>query len=613
MRCPTAIADETGRLLALAEYGLDEEKILPDLEPVVHIAARMLDVPVSAINMIGSDHVFFAASLGIGECDMRRDVSFCAHAITQNDVMVVLDATLDPRFNDNPLVTGPAGIRFYAGIPLHSPSGHALGALCVIDSRPHTTFSQQDRERLKDLAQLASDKLELRRLEHARESSGFRFEDIARTSPTSIVCFDEEQKVTFWNTAAEAIFGFASAEVVGKPLNTLLPMSDAPLMKIIHDLVVSGSPAIGGSVCETLGLRRDGTVLPIEISFFSWTRTEQKQFGALLTDVTERRQQEDDLYRMANFDTLTGAANRGLLLQRITEELTKDTPVSVIAIDLDSFKDINDTLGTSAGDQVLSTIAGRMQRCIRPIDTLARTGGDEFAILLSQVGDVLRSSSVAQSVIAAIAEPIEVEGHRVHVSAKCGIAISPAHGQETEELLGNADLALYQAKTEGKERSFVFVPSLRMEAIERRRLQTELHKAVESREFELYYQPQVRVSDGAIVGAEALLRWNHPQRGLLTPGAFLHALESGPLACPVGDWVIKTACMHLAKWRAGEGRAMRIGVNLFSEQFHRGDLEEIAASMLQQHQLPPESLELEITENIILDGDDRILKLLQKL
>ena len=130
MRCPSAIADEKGRLLALAEYGLDEEEVLPDLEPVVHIAARMLYMPVAAVNMVGSDHVFFAASHGIGECDMRRDVSFCAHAITQNDVMVVLDATLDPRFHDNPLVQGNAGIRFYAGVPLNSPSGHALGR-CV--------------------------------------------------------------------------------------------------------------------------------------------------------------------------------------------------------------------------------------------------------------------------------------------------------------------------------------------------------------------------------------------------------------------------------------------------------------------------------------------------
>ncbi len=613
MRCPSAIADESGRLLALAEYGLDEEKVLPDLEPVVHIAARMLDMPVAAINMIGSDHVFFAASVGIGECDMRRDVSFCAHAITQNDVMVVLDAKLDARFHDNPLVTGTAGIRFYAGIPLHSPSGHALGALCVIDSRPHSVFSQQDCERLKDLARLASDKLELRRLENAREGSGFRFEEIAWTSPAPIVCFDEERNITFWNAAAESMFGYTASEMVGKPLSALLAMSHGPLAAMIGDLIRTGQPATSGSVGEAVGLRKEGSALPMEIALFSWMQAGQKRFGALLADITERRQQEDELYRLANFDALTGGANRSLLQRRITEELATGAPVSVIAIDLDNFKDINDTLGISVGDRVLSTLAGRMQRCIRPIDTLARTGGDEFAILLPQVGDALRSFSVAESVIAAVAKPIEVEGQEVRVAASCGIAFSPAHGQETEELLGNADLALYQAKTLGGSRSFVFVPSLRMEAIERRKYQAELHHAVEAREFELYYQPQVRISDGAIVGAEALLRWNHPQRGLLRPGAFLRVLEGGPQVLPVGDWALEAACQQVAQWRGGDAPGLRIGVNLFSEQFHRNDLEERVARTLERYQLPAEALELEITENIILDGNELILKPLEKL
>lgn len=613
MRCPSAMSDESGRLLALAEYGLDEEKILPDLEPVVHIAARMLDMPVAAINMIGSDHVFFAASVGVGECDMRRDVSFCAHAITQNEVMVVLDATLDPRFHDNPLVTGQTGIRFYAGMPLFSPSGHALGALCVIDSRPRSVFSQQDCQRLKDLARLASDKLELRRLENARQNEEFRFEDIARTSPTSIVCFGKERKVTFWNAAAGVMFGYSAQEVLGKPLNSLLPMSDGPLMTMIDSLVRTGQAAISGSVRETLGLRKDGSALPIEISLFSWTQGDQKQFGALMTDITERRQQENELYRLANFDALTGAANRSLLQRRIREELTAGAPVSVIAVDLDNFKDINDTLGDSAGDHVLSTVAARMQQCIRPIDTLARTGGDEFAILLPQVGDTLRSSAVAESIIAAVAKPIEVGNQRVQVSASCGIAVSPAHGRETEELLGNADLALYQAKTDGRGLPFIFVPSLRKEAIERRKFQAELHHAVEAKEFELYYQPQVRVSDGAIVGAEALLRWRHPQHGLLSPAMFLRALEGGPQAYAVGDWVLQTACAQLTQWRSGQVARLRIGVNLFREQLHRDNLFEQVEQTLEKCQLPPDALELEITERIILDGDDRTLKQLESL
>lgn len=613
MRCPSAIADESGRMLALAEYGLDEEKVLPDLEPVVHIAARMFDMPVAAVNMIGSDHVFFAASVGIGEADMRRDVSFCAHAITQNDVMVVLDATIDPRFHDNPLVTGPAGIRFYAGIPLHAPSGHALGALCVIDSRPRTSFSQQDRERLKDLARLASDKLELRRLENARRDGPIHFEDVAVSSPTPIVCFNEQRVITFWNPAAAAVFGFEAAEVVGEPLSALAVVSDLPLMEMIDSLIRNGQPSISGSVREAVGLRKNGPSFPIEISLFSWTQNDQQHFGAMLTDITERRQQEDQLYRLANFDNLTGVANRSLLYRRLTEELASGTPIAILAVGLDNFKDVNDTLGASAGDSVLATVAGRILQSTRPVDTLARIGSDEFAILLPMNADAHRASSFAETVIAAVSGPILVGTHEVRVTASCGIAISPQHGRQTEELIGNADLALYQAKTGNRGHHFVFVPSLREEAIERRMVYADLHRAVEAREFELFYQPQIRISDGTTVGAEALIRWNHPQRGRLAPNAFLPALASGSLAGVVGDWVLETACAQLAAWRASHPRLLRIGVNLFSAQFQKGDLDTRVASAIRRYQLPPETLELEITENIILDQDNVILESLQKL
>ena len=164
MRCPSALPDELDRLEALAHYELSSDRPLPSLDPIVRIAAHAFDVPAAAVNMIGRDEVFFAASTGIAECDMRRDISFCAHAITQDDVLVVEDARLDARFHDNPLVTGDAQVRFYAGVPVRSPEGYALGALCVIDSRPRSSFSSEDRMRLKEMAKLVCDRLELRRL-----------------------------------------------------------------------------------------------------------------------------------------------------------------------------------------------------------------------------------------------------------------------------------------------------------------------------------------------------------------------------------------------------------------------------------------------------------------
>lgn len=165
MRCPALPPDEAERLTALRAYGFADERPLPDLNPVARIAARMFDMPIAAVNMIGHDHVFFAASTGLGDVDMSRDVSFCAHAILGNSAMIVLDATKDERFHDNPLVTGESAIRFYAGIPLRSIDGHALGVLCVIDSKPHPAFSEEDRARLSELARMAEDRLELRRID----------------------------------------------------------------------------------------------------------------------------------------------------------------------------------------------------------------------------------------------------------------------------------------------------------------------------------------------------------------------------------------------------------------------------------------------------------------
>lgn len=189
MRCPDRSSDEPGRLQALAEYRIDEEAGLPSLDPIVDMAVRIFDCPAAAVNMIGDDHVFLAANYGIDDYEAGRDVSFCAHAINQNDVMVVEDTALDPRFHDNPAVLSGA-IRFYAGIALKAPSGHALGALCLLDHQPHATFPEEDRARLKQLAGMVSDKLELRRLEAIAEAHPSRFEASAETSPNAIICFD---------------------------------------------------------------------------------------------------------------------------------------------------------------------------------------------------------------------------------------------------------------------------------------------------------------------------------------------------------------------------------------------------------------------------------------
>ncbi|SOE46596.1 putative bifunctional diguanylate cyclase/phosphodiesterase [Orrella dioscoreae] len=529
MKCPSPLPNESERLHALSEYGLDPQHSLPSLDPVVRIASRMFNMPVSAINMIGSDHVFFAASVGVGVgvTDMRRDVSFCAHAITQGDVMVVPDARLDDRFHDNPLVSGEANIRFYAGVPLHSPEGHPLGALCIIDTEPHGDFGEEDKDRLRELARMAGDRLELRRVEvcaeHAREEAQARAQQ----------------------ERANAALAAAAAQ-----------QADSDMA---------------------------------------------------------RKRENDDLRKLSSFDPLTGLANRGIFYRRVEEVLSHPSSAAILMVDLDGFKDINDTMGHAVGDVILRELAARLARTVGLCDTVARLGGDEFAILQPNVMDLKQATELAQAVLARVAEPISVQGQELRLTASCGVALAPLHAHEALELVGNADLALVKAKAVGRGRIFVFVPNLRLEAVARRLYGMELHRAVANGEFLLFYQPQIKLASGELTGAEALLRWRHPQLGLLAPGVFLPSLEGGPLAATVGSWVLDEACSQAAFWRRSGAHDFRIGVNLFGVQFRVGDLATEVMETLARHGLPPEALELEITENIVLNNDDTALEILRRL
>lgn len=616
MQCPPILATEQERLLALAEYGLSHDRPLPSLDPVVRIAVRMFGMPVALVNMIGSDHVFFAASAGLGpaQVDMGRDVSFCAHTIAQDGVMVVSDALQDERFHDNHLVTGASGLRFYAGVPLLSPEGHPLGALCVIDHRPHHDFSDEDRARLRELARMAADRLELRRVEISTEQAKRSFEDFARHSPTAVVWFDEQGSIVAWNDAAASLYGYGVADGAGRSVLTLVVEPDRPMVQDLIARAVAAGSVDGMTIPRGMtGLRSDGSEFQLGLSLFCWRDKGRLTFNAHLQDMTAQRREAEERHRLASTDVLTGLANRAHLYRGIEKTLARPCAAAVLMLDLDGFKDVNDTLGHAVGDGILREVARRLEQTA-PADALvARIGGDEFALLLPGVADPATALAHANHLVARIDESIVVDGHPVRVAASCGVALAPFHAQEALELIGHADLALFKAKSYGRGQTCVFAKELHLEAVARRLNNIELHRAVDDGEFVLFYQPQIRLADGVLTGAEALLRWQHPQRGLLSPAAFLPALEGGPLAAVVGFWVLDEACAQAARWRRNGAEGFRIGVNLFGAQFRVNDLVEEVVAALRRHGLPPEALELEITENIVLDNDDLVLDALQRL
>ena len=290
MRCPAKAIDEAARLQAITEYALDSGRV-ETLDSIVDMAARMFDCPVAAVNIIGDESVRLVSSLGIDTYDPGRDVSFCAHTILQDDVMVIEDATLDVRFHDNPLVSGGM-IRFYAGTPLRTPAGQVLGALCVIDNEPHAGFPHADQVRLQVMAAMVMDRLELRRLQTAAESPRNRFEAAATASPNAILCFDADGRITEWNPAASTIFGHEASAIVGHSIERLIAREDRPKVHAGIERVLAGAVPTGESTLMT-GLRANGEHFAAEIFWTRWFEGDRMQFAAIVLDISAKRSEHD--------------------------------------------------------------------------------------------------------------------------------------------------------------------------------------------------------------------------------------------------------------------------------------------------------------------------------
>lgn len=614
MQCPEIFPTESERLKALANYGLDNEAVIKSLDPVVRMAARTFNMPSAALNIIGDDHVFFVASTGFGGVDMRRDVSFCAHAINQNGVMVVPDAKLDERFHDNPLVTGEANLRFYAGVPIFSPEGLALGSLCVVDGMPHTDFSASDQQHLRELAKVALERLELRRIEVSAERTRPNFASYTSGSETPIVWFDEACRIIEWNDAAAALQGYSWVEKSTLGFEMLLAERERDkFIELIACAVAKGSLEKMTLPAEIVGLHKDGTEIRLAMSLFCWHEAGRMKFEAVLRDFSLAQREREELNRQANTDPLTGLLNRARFYRCVEDTLVSLNSAVALMIDIDEFMDVNDTLGPDIGDRILQELGKRLTIGVPPSSSIARVGGDEFAILIPNLTDIKTAVLIAESIIAVLAQPMVIEGHDIKISACCGMAFFPAQTQDALDLVSNADLALAEAKRSGRGSVLPFLQEFRSAATFRRSHGLELHRAVEAGEFMLFYQPQINLASGNLMGAEALIRWRHPERGILPPATFLPALEKSPLVTAVGAWLLNEACAQAAYWRRNGAPTMRMGVNLFGAQFRNGDLAAEVVALLQRHGLPPDALELEVTENIVLEKNSTALSTLQTL
>jgi len=334
-------------------------------------------------------------------------------------------------------------------------------------------------------------------------------------------------------------------------------------------------------------------------------------------DVTARRRAEERVRHMANHDELTGLPNRALFQDRLQQSLRQaqrdNSLVALHMLDLDHFKDVNDTMGHAAGDQLLVGIAERLHECVRESDTVARLGGDEFAIIQPALDDNDGASILAQKILVALAEPITIEGQTVYPGGSLGITIYPDDAKESEKLLGNADMALYQAKDEGRGTYRFFISELNDTMLRRRELEGELRDAIKCQDFILHYQPKLSLDGNRIAGMEALIRWIHPVHGFLSPAEFIPVAETSKLIIPIGRWALTEACRQNKAWQDAGLGPMKVAVNLSAVQLGEDGIVDEVREVLAETGLPPASLELEITESVAMDDAEATITLFNRL
>ena len=435
------------------------------------------------------------------------------------------------------------------------------------------------------------------------------------TGVEAMLITDSDNRITEVNHAFTQLTGYTLEEVSGKNPRILSSGEQSPeFYQEMWETLLRDDHWHG----EIVDRRKDGSTYPkwLSISLVRNEKGEIVNHIASFTDITEQKRAEGEIRKLAYYDSLTGLYNRFSLTVQLEQEMAKahrnQSLLALMFIDLDRFKDINDTLGHHVGDGLLIEVANRLRNVIRESDLVARHGGDEFIILLSDVHHADEAALVANKIISHVTQPYEVEGYRLYTSPSIGISIYPEDGSDVGVLMQNADLAMYHAKSSGGNNFYFFDPDMNNKASERMQTESSLRLAVERNEFELYYQPQLGL-DGRVVAAEALIRWNHPERGLLFPDSFIHISEDTGLILPIGRWVLQTACSQLREW-ADRGFALeRVSVNVSAQEFLQESFVDFVNGSIRTAGIRPEQIVLEVTETVAMDNSEEVINVMKSL
>ena len=772
------LQSEAQRVATLRRFAVLDTPPENVFDRVTALVAKLFDVPMAFIALVDERRQWLKSKVGVEGSETDRALAFCNHAIRSDEVTVVPDTALDPRFHDNPLVLGGPKIRFYAGAPLIASDGMRIGTVCVLDRIPRTL----DRTQLGILQEISSfvmAHLELRLEMLATAAAKNELAAVIDASPNAIITGLVDGTITGWNRAATNVFGWTAGEVIGrvhsfvppefndeaqrlrtriiddgeivtnmraiglhksgrrlelafsaKPIHALsghaisaayvvedvteskrqkeierrryeileLAANDGPLQEILDRLVQSIEYSIPESIGSILRLRGDRlfhaasgnaigpryinaidglrvgpnegscgtaafrgeTVIVADIARdplwekyraiglahglrSCWSapiRNGQNQvLGTLAIYAREAREptaadlrflheaahvasiaieSNDARARLEDLtlhDALTELPNRTYFEQRLKQAIESARPrhkkVALGMLDLNRFKHVNDSLGHAAGDQLLREIAGRLNRSVRPQDTFARMGGDEFLFLITDIDDREMAETIARRFTTALEESFMPAGHEIFVRASIGVSMFPDDAREPSQLLRLADAAMYAAKSRGDTIGFHAGPQ-RHDGLTRLALEAHLNRALENGELELHYQPQLVAKTGELFGAEALLRWNHPQLGLVMPESFIRIAEETGLIVSIGAWALEEACRFGRRWM-GRGGPGVVTVNVSPRQFESGDFVGTVESALERSGLPANNLWLEITENLIMRSPETAAAMIAEL
>ncbi|MDO9227873.1 MAG: EAL domain-containing protein [Pseudomonadota bacterium] len=536
----------------------------------------------------------------------------CGTSAASGETVIVADIASHPYWANYAQLAERAGLRACWSIPFKDESDQVIGTFGIYYAQPRSPL-QAELDLIGEFARIAGLAVARVRADTNLRQAAAVFENTRE----GVVITDLTPSILTVNCAYTAITGYEAAEVLGRNPSLL---KSGRQDEAFYQALWANVRETGHWQGEIWNRRKNGEIFPqlLTISTVYDGEGLPSHYVGVMTDISQLKQSEARLEHLAHYDPLTDLPNRLLLQSRLEHALERaerhQQQLAVLFLDLDRFKNVNDSLGHPVGDELLEALARRLSERLREDDTLGRLGGDEFLVLLENLGRAEEAAGVAQTLLQLLDQPFSLpSGHEVYVGASIGISLYPGDGATVTELIKNADVAMFQSKEQGRNTASFYTPTLTVAANERLGMESRLRRALVNGEFVLHYQPQLDAQSGALIGCEALVRWNSPDEGMISPLRFIPLAEETGLIVPLGEWVLRTACAQAKAWRDAGMPPLLMAVNLSGRQLQQRDIVLRVAAVLEETGLPADHLKLELTESMIMGRGEQAVELLHAL